>query len=114
MPATTRELPRDEWKSYFNRFYRHSVNHQIEFEVIGLDIGDQIKEEWAELKGITYDHEDDALYVMTDPVVHRIQRPVKIFVIEDNGKWGTINVIDHSGFSQIIKLKEPVMFQEAS
>jgi hypothetical protein len=116
METVTRELPKSEWKAYFDRLSVAALHHQVEvqFEVVSLELGDQLKEQWTALRGISFDRNDDSIYVVTDPIVHQAQHPQKIQVIESDTKIETIHIVDQEGQSLIIKLKSPDRVEQSA
>ena len=79
---------------------------QVEIEVAGLDLGDQIETEWVLLNGISYDPRDDLLTVFTEGVDHNIPRPQTIRVDDGIDGLHSIEVTDADGHKQIVLLKE--------
>jgi hypothetical protein len=76
----TNEIPRSEWKSYFNRVSKTLDAKEAEIGVAGLDIGDQIEAEWVRLAGITYDPKDDVISLVTEKLDHMIRHPQAVYV----------------------------------
>jgi hypothetical protein len=103
----TRRLQEDEWREYFDRFSELLGATEIELEVAGFDVGDQIEIKRAVLNGITYDPHDDAVTVFTDGFEHNIAHPREIHVDEDTRGVRSIEVLDYEGRRQIAKLKHP-------
>jgi len=49
----TREIPRDEWKEFFDNFSRKHEGRGVTLEIFGPDIGDQVEERGLFLAGVT-------------------------------------------------------------
>ena len=49
----TREIPRNEWTSFFDNLSRRREGWEVTLEVFGLDIGDQVEERHMCLTGLT-------------------------------------------------------------
>jgi len=61
-----RQLPKSEWRGFFDLMSKALLGKRAEIEVASLDVGDQTVDEWVPLIGITYDSRDDLL---DDPVM---------------------------------------------
>ncbi len=108
MIERTRELPREVWRSYFDRLSKVITGHPAEIAVESLALGDQVEAEWAPLVGITYDHKDDVLEVATEGLDHLIHKPVRIWVEEAGAHFAAAEVERADGVTEIIRLKEPL------
>ena len=64
--STLRNLPKEQWRGFFDRMSKPLLGKWAEIEVAALDLGDQIVAEWVPLIGITYDSKDDLLDVVFD------------------------------------------------
>ncbi len=104
----TRELPREAWRSYFDRLSKVIAGHPVEIEVESLALGDQIEAEWVPLVGITYDHKDNVVEVATEGLDHLIHRPVHIWVEESGAHFVAAEIERADGTTEIIRLKEPL------
>src|SRR5262245_45296177 len=96
-------VPRAEWRVFFDRMLKALMGKWAEIEVASLDLGDQIVAEWVPLVGITYDSKDDMLDVALDRSNHLIQHPRQIVVEETSSGLTTVAVIDEQGERQIIR-----------
>jgi hypothetical protein len=91
MAMTTRELPRSEWKGYFDDFSRDLPQLRATVEVAGKDVGAQVEAERPLLTGITYDDGDDILVIgldapggLAEDLEHIVYQPQKIYVAEED------------------------------
>lgn len=80
-----RTIEENDWSGYFQYVSRMIQGQNVEIEVIGMEFGDQIEEEWATLEGLSYDRKEDILYVHTPPLEHAIPGPFEVVVLEDEG-----------------------------
>jgi hypothetical protein len=87
----TRELPRNEWKGYFDDFSRDLPKLRATVEVAGRDVGAQVEAERPLLTGITYDDGDDILVIgldapggLAEDLEHIVYQPQKIYVAEED------------------------------
>lgn len=104
----THQLRRDHWQSYFDRLSRHLGGEQVQIETAGLELGNQINQEWVLLNGLTYDPKDDVFEVVTENIDHLIHHPKDIYIEEAGTALQSVEVIDADGHHQILRLREPM------
>jgi len=102
------DVPRAEWRGFFDRMSKGLGGRWAEIEVAALDLGDQIVAEWVPIIGITYDDRDDILDVALDRTDHLIHHPQAISVDSTVRGVNSIAVVDAEGERQVIRLKEPL------
>ena len=108
--ATTKQLPREDWHSYFEKFTsRHVSDTQetVTIEVLSPEIGDQIEARDVPLLGITYDPKDDLLDVFVgDTLDHLIFTPREIYVVEeDDGFVSSLQVTRDEGVREVLQMR---------
>jgi hypothetical protein len=106
----TEKLEKATWQKTFDQMSKSLlVGKQVEIEVIGLDIGDQIEQEWIQLLGISYDPKDDLIQILVEGLDHLIRKPREVWI--DHGATGlaSMEVVDADDVRQIIRLREPLM-----
>ena len=103
-----RNLPKTEWREFFDRMSKPMLGKWAEIEVAELDLGDQIVAEWVPLIGITYDSQDDLLDVALDRANRLIRHPREIVVEEAETGLASVAVVDADGARHIVRLKEPL------
>jgi hypothetical protein len=108
-----RQLPKSEWRAFFDLMSKALLGKRAEIEVASLDVGDQIVDEWVPLIGITYDSRDDLLDVALDRANRLIRRPQAIEVQENAAGLASLAVVDAAGARHIVRLKDPVMLPSA-
>ena len=79
------QLPKERWEEFFDDL--SSIlreGRQVDIEVAGLSIGDQIAAEHLPLNGLTYDPKDDTFYIYTNGqgnnLDHAISHPREIWI----------------------------------
>jgi len=107
-------IKKNEWKNYFDQTSKHLQGHEIEIEIVGLDVGDQIEEEWISLKGLSYDPKENVLFVNTSQSEHPIFTPLEIITSEEGSLIRSIVVKDSDGRLQILKFRKPFQIEEVS
>jgi hypothetical protein len=91
MASTTREVPRAEWRGYFDDFSRELPDLMATVEVAGREIGVQVEAERPRLTGITYDDGDDIVVIgldapggLPEDLEHIVYHPQRIYVAEED------------------------------
>jgi hypothetical protein len=106
------QLPDGKWGEFFGRMTALMQGKLVEVEVAGLDVGDQIAAEWLPLNGISYEANEDALYVYTEhgegDVDLAIQHPREVFVELGDAGLNQVVVIDVDGRKQFVHLRAPL------
>ena len=105
--GTTKQIPRSEWKSYFERFSKQHLNDQVPeavtIEVLSPAIGDQFEARAAPLLGFTYDPKSNAFQVLLEDADHLVYDPKAIWVIEtEDGGLSTLEIVGQDGTQEII------------
>lgn len=97
------QLARDRWPAFFDAASRAVTAQQASVEVTGLQIGDRIAADHAELAGMTYEPQADTLTLFLKGLEHRIRQPKAIHVDSDVGALHSIEVVDGEGMHHIIQ-----------
>ena len=100
---------RSEWKPLLDRLSKTLIGKRAEVEIAALPLGDQVVAEWLPLLGITYDHKDDLVEVAMDGLDHLIRSPREINLLQQDGLWSAVRIVDAEDLQHIITLKEPLM-----
>jgi hypothetical protein len=108
------EIDKDDFESYFEDISKFIKNQQIELGVFGLEIGDQIESEWAQLDGISYEPKTDTLFVHTKYVDHAITGPQQVLVAESREKIHAISVKDADRRSHVLQFRSPLLLENNS
>ena len=98
-----------EWQPLLDRLSKTLIGKRAEVEIAALQIGDQVAAEWLPLLGITYDPKDDLIDVALDGLDHMINHPRELDLVQQNGQWSAVQIVDAEGKRHIIRLKEPLM-----
>jgi hypothetical protein len=109
-----RDLPKSEWRSFFDRMSRALIGKWAEIEVASSELGDQIVAEKLPVIGITYDSRDDLLDVASERANRLIRHPRAIEIEEAVIGVSAVAVLDDEGTRHIVTLKEPLALPPAS
>jgi Family of unknown function (DUF5335) len=111
MAPTTREIPRGEWRQYFDDLSRRLETTVASIEVTGAELGAQVEAQRRLLSGITYDDRDDIVVIALDAegdVTAELERtvyePQKIYVEEDNATT-VIDIEDSEGNKTLVRME---------
>ena len=111
MADQTREIPRGEWRVFFDDFSRDLEGPLATVEVAGEELGSQLEAERSTLTGITYDHGDDILVIGLDvqggsseDLEHIVYHPQKIDLAE-SGEVTTFDIEDSDAVKTLVKLQ---------
>jgi hypothetical protein len=105
--GTTRQIPREEWKDYFERFTRKhladDLPEAVTIEVLSPTIGDQFEARAARLLGLAYDPQRNTFEVLLEDLDHLVFEPAEIWVIETDGDFiSTLELVRPDGTKEII------------
>jgi hypothetical protein len=112
----TREIPRAEWRRFFDNISRRQQGWEVELEVFSPDIGDQIEERHMFLTGITAELTDkvdtgDKIEIMmagapSDHVTHMISTPVLVQLQQtDLGIDAALRIKSADGITSLLHLR---------
>ncbi|MFC4536959.1 DUF5335 family protein [Sphaerisporangium dianthi] len=108
------DLPRGEWREFFDAMTRDYEGVEVTVEVVSGEFGDQVEAERSPLAYLEYDPKDDQFAVGLggpggEPVTrHAVPHPRKIMA--DTVQQGTVrafDVVDAEGGQTIVTLHRP-------
>ncbi len=108
--GATKQLPRAEWKDYFERFTRQFLSDdrrdEATIEVMSPTLGDQLEVSSARLLGLDYDPKEETFEILVEDLDHLVFEPTEIWILEgEPGFVSTIEVVQSDGTKQIIHLR---------
>ena len=108
--STTKQLPRAEWKDYFDRFTRERLGDDapgaVTVEVISPTLGDQFEVSAVRLLGLAYDPKSRIFEVLVEDVDHLTFNPSEIWVLEgEPGFISTVEMVTADGGKEIIYVR---------
>lgn len=104
----SQSLPREAWQTYCDRISKGLANERAELEVISLELGDQIPDEWVALQGLVYDPKSDVFEIVLEGLDHLINHPREVYVDEGPTGLEMMEILGGDGTKQILKLKRPL------
>jgi hypothetical protein len=98
--STTKQIPREQWTSYFERFTRQQLGNDptesITIEVVSPQVGDQFETTTARLLGLSYDPKSEAFDVLMEDAEHLAFQPTEIWVVEEEPSFISIISLGHA------------------
>ena len=107
------QIHKEDWTSYLDRLSKSIQGQELEIEVAGLEVGDQIQEDWTPLEGLSYDPSDDAVYVQTAALDHSIRKPQEIYAEEADSFIQSVVIRDGEGQVQTVHFRNPLKFDKS-
>ncbi len=112
MSDVSREIPREDWRTYFDDFSRDLPRLSATVEVVGEEVGAQTEAQGARLTGITYDDRDEVLVIGLDApggtaedLERMIDKPRRIMVEGEPGAALVYDVEDAEGIQTLLRLE---------
>lgn len=102
-------IEKAEYKKYFDNISKLVKGQQVELEVTGLDIGNQIETEWVTLEGFSYDPQGEILVVHTPTLDHAVHHPVQIIAAEDGLELNSLFIKDTDEHTHIVQFRHPLL-----
>ena len=108
--ATTRRLPPEQWKDYFDRFTRDHLRSEAPgaatIELISPTLGDQFEVSALRLLGLSYDPKTRELQIMLENVDHLVFTPKEIWVLEgEAGFIATLEIVRPDDSKEIVYIR---------
>jgi hypothetical protein len=108
--GNTKQIPRDAWQEYFDRFTREQVQgstaEDVTIELISPARGDQLEASVMRLEGLAYDPRGRTFQVLLEDLDHLMFDPAEIWVIEQDGGFiSTIELVAADGGSELIHIE---------
>jgi len=113
MITTTREIPREEWVSFFNNFSRSHEAWPVRIEVFGVELGAQLESSSLRFTGINADLKDGQNRITIDlgitphrSMSHAIAHPTHVWLGRRDGERGAFETLDiqsENGVTTLIK-----------
>ena len=101
-------IHRNDWTPFFTLLSKLEAGRWMLLEACGYDFGDQFEKEWKQFDGgISYEEQDNALWVHSMELSHEVIHPVRVLSQEDGVRRAVI--IEGEDFLQILHFRDPVL-----
>ena len=112
----TNEIPKQEWKQFFDELSREKLDWQTKIEVMNDETGAQILTEGLPLGGLTFEDEDgqETIEVIVgsgteNHQTHNILEPQKVYFRRaDDRQVGTVEIEDAGGTKTLVHIIQPM------
>ena len=112
----TNEIPKKDWKQFFDDLSREKLDWQTKIEVMNNETGAQILTEGLPLGGLTFEDEEgqERIEVMVgsgteNHQTHNIFEPEKVYFRRaDDRQIGTVEIEDASGTKTLVHIIQPM------
>jgi hypothetical protein len=107
--GATKQIPRDNWKRYFDEVERRHIRYgtsSVTIDLISADMGDQAEATHMRLEGIAYDPKSAALEVQLKDLDRLVFHPVELWVVEeDDGFVAALEVVHADGVREVMRIE---------
>lgn len=106
----TREIPREDWKEFFDGFVRRHEGWLVDVEVLGR-LGAQKEASQLPLEDISSDPHARTITITVGPenrITHVVERPVKVEVEEDQGAEVALQIRSETGDATLLTFRSAV------
>lgn len=107
--GATKQIPRDNWKRYFDEVERRHIREgtaSATIDLVSTELGDQPEATQVLLEGIAYDPKSEALEVQLKDLDRLVFRPLEIWVVEeDDGFVSALEVVHTDGVREIMRIE---------
>ena len=113
----TREIPRDEWGSFFDSFSRRHQGWLVSIEVLGSGIGAQVEAKQIPLEGISADLKrtgEDIISIFAgrkpqDHITHSIHAPERVRLKETEDGADEAVEIETANLTTLVRFRSAVL-----
>ena len=112
MMRETRELPKVEWRRFFDTISAKLPGKAVDITLISPQEHVHQSTVW-QLHGVTYDPHDDALIISCRQQEHVISAPSQIRIDRDGFQINSIEVLKAPGESELVRFVEPLLLPVA-
>jgi uncharacterized protein DUF5335 len=111
LPVETKQIPRDQWKAYFDHFTRQYLkeaeSETATVEVLSPTLGDRFETERVRLLGLSYSPQTNLFELELESVEDVTFEPAEIWVMEeDDGFICNLDMVRSDGTNEVIYLRK--------
>jgi hypothetical protein len=114
----TKEIPREEWGTFFDNFSRRHEGWLVTLEILGADIGAQVEERELALEGIVDEWDEiqgNQIMIMVgtkpdDHITHSIGSPTEVSLEQtDDGADVALAIKSAEGTTALLRFRSPML-----
>lgn len=110
----TLEVPKNEWKHFFDEFSKEKLNWETTVQVLNSETGAQILSDGLPFQGLTFEDNGDTpaveLTLGHDPEHHQTHNVFdpRIIAFEERADGGTLDIEDAAGTKTLVTFVQPM------
>jgi len=109
----TKEIPRNEWREFFNIFSRQHESWLVTLEIFGSEIGAQVEERGLAFEGIVDEGHEILMMFGTRPddhITHSISNPATVSLEQtDEGADAALAIKSADGVTALLRFRSAVL-----
>ena len=111
MAVATREIPPNEWRSYFDEVSRELEGMRARVEITGRERIDQVEADGQLLTAISYDDRDDIVVIgvgaadLLEDLEHIVYHPRRITIASGDGNTTAFDIESAEGTHTLVRLE---------
>ncbi len=103
-----RKLEKSEAEAYCDTLSRALKDNQAEIEIMAVGVMDRKETAWIRIHGLTYNPDEDILYIYCDNLDHQIKKPREINLYETDSGLEMIEIVAADGYKHLLHFRKPV------
>ncbi len=103
-----RKIDKSEGESYFNTVSKALQDKMAEIEIMAMGTMDKKQTNWIKIHGISYNPDEDILFIFCENLEHRIKKALEFKVWETDNSIEKIEIVGSDGYSHLLTFKSPV------
>ena len=114
--TTTREIKREEWTDFFDRFSRRHEGWLVTIELLDPKLGDQIEVENQALRGIVAERRDpEVIEIFTEnrekqSTTHVVEKPARVWIEESaEGAEAALEIESQDGPKTLLQFRSAAL-----
>jgi hypothetical protein len=114
----TKEIPRKEWREFFDSFSRQHEGWLATLEILGSEIGAQVEEHELAFEGVVDEWNEaqgNEILIMfgakpDDHITHSISRPAQVNLEQtDEGADAALAIKSEDGITTLLRFRSPIL-----
>ena len=114
----TKEIPRKEWREFFDSFSRQHEGWLATLEILGSEIGAQVEERELAFEGVVDEWNEaqgNEILIMfgakpDDHITHNISRPAQVNLEQtDEGADAALAIKSEDGITTLLRFRSPIL-----
>ncbi|HFQ81219.1 MAG TPA: hypothetical protein ENK33_07595 [Desulfobacterales bacterium] len=103
-----RKIDKSECESYFNTLSKALQDKMAEIEIMAMGTMDKKQTHWIKINGISYNPEEDVLFIFCENLEHRIKKALEFKVWGTDDSVDKVEIVGSDGYSHLLTFKNPV------